>query len=408
MSDFSEKFATLSQSQRELLARRLEMRKAHSSHPASQTAAGPAGESRGASQAAGPDSPAGEVQFSIFFFSDDGSKTTRDKYRLLIESAKFADRNGFTAVWTPERHFHDFGGLYPNPSVLSAALAMVTERVGIRAGSVVLPLHNPIRVAEEWAVVDNLSGGRVGVSIASGWRPDDFVLSPQAYQDRRELMFTNIELIQKLWAGEALTFPSVEGREAEVRILPRPLQPRLPVWVTSSGSQDTWVRAGRIGANVLSGLKGAPSQDLAAKIRLYRQALASHGHDPRSGCVTVMLHTYLGKDADSIREKVRRPLTNYLRVFMDQGASLDEKEIGFRASGVTEEDKEALASFAFERFFNASSLIGTPERCAVMVERLRQAGVNEIACLVDFGLDASSVIEGLRHLKELMASARNF
>ena len=71
-------------------------------------------------------------------------------------------RNGFKAVWTPERHFHAFGGLYPNPAVTSAAVAAITTRVRVRAGSVVLPLHNPIRVAEEWAVVDNLSQGRVG------------------------------------------------------------------------------------------------------------------------------------------------------------------------------------------------------------------------------------------------------
>src|SRR5262249_5780592 len=95
------------------------------------------------------------LSFSLYFFSDDGSKDSPDKYRLVLESAKFADRNGFSAVWTPERHFQDFGGLYPNPSVLSAALAMLTERVQIRAGSVALPLHHPVRVAEEWSVVDN-------------------------------------------------------------------------------------------------------------------------------------------------------------------------------------------------------------------------------------------------------------
>src|SRR6185295_17743730 len=103
----------------------------------------------------------------------------------LMEGAKFADRNGFAAVWTPERHFHAFGGLYPNPSVTSAAIAAITQRVKIRAGSVVLPLHHPLRVAEEWAVVDNLSNGRVGLAFASGWHSIDFVLAPQNYADRK-------------------------------------------------------------------------------------------------------------------------------------------------------------------------------------------------------------------------------
>src|SRR5215217_9633370 len=90
------------------------------------------------------------LDFSLFFFSSDGSTNKPDKYNLLLDCARFADAAGFRAIWTPERHFQEFGGLYPNPSVLAAALAMITKRIQIRAGSVVLPLHNPVRVAEEW------------------------------------------------------------------------------------------------------------------------------------------------------------------------------------------------------------------------------------------------------------------
>ena len=87
------------------------------------------------------------MDFSLFYFAADAAeREAGNRYRLLLEGAKFADQHGFSAVWTPERHFHAFGGLYPNPAVTSAAVAMVTERIGIRAGSVVLPLHNPIRV----------------------------------------------------------------------------------------------------------------------------------------------------------------------------------------------------------------------------------------------------------------------
>lgn len=84
------------------------------------------------------------------------------KYQLSLESAKFGDEMGFTAVWTRERHFQEFGGLYGSPSVTGAAIPVTTQRIAIRAGSVVLPLQNPLRVAEEWAMIDNLSKGRVG------------------------------------------------------------------------------------------------------------------------------------------------------------------------------------------------------------------------------------------------------
>ncbi|MFM2072971.1 MAG: hypothetical protein RLZZ623_3235, partial [Actinomycetota bacterium] len=108
------------------------------------------------------------IDFSLFYFSgDEAENTGAGKYRLLLEGARWADEHGFCAVWTPERHFHAFGGLYPQPAVTGAAVAAITKRVQIRAGSVVMPLHHPIRVAEAWSIVDNISDGRVGVSIAS-------------------------------------------------------------------------------------------------------------------------------------------------------------------------------------------------------------------------------------------------
>src|SRR5690606_23217199 len=74
------------------------------------------------------------IDLSLFYFASDEGEKAADKYRLLLDGARFADAHGFSAVWTPERHFHAFGGLYPNPSVASAALAVITERVKLRAG----------------------------------------------------------------------------------------------------------------------------------------------------------------------------------------------------------------------------------------------------------------------------------
>ena len=190
MSDLAKRFETLSPRQRELLELQLR-RKGRGPFAAPSVRRVPDepasfDNARDGEIAAADESlerSMGEgIQFSLFFFSDDGSTNATEKYRLLLETAKFADAHDFAAVWTPERHFQDFGGLYPNPSVLGAALAMVTEKIELRAGSVNLPLHNPIRVAEEWSVVDNLSHGRVAVSFASGWHPLDFVLRPEGYQ----------------------------------------------------------------------------------------------------------------------------------------------------------------------------------------------------------------------------------
>ena len=225
------------------------------------------------------------MAFSLFYFASDDQTAVEDKYRLLIEGAKFADQHGFEAVWTPERHFHSFGGLYPNPAVTSAALATVTKRIQIRAGSVVLPLHNPIRVAEEWAVVDHLSHGRVALSFASGWHANDFVLAPESYTDRKALMLRDIETVRKLWRGEALPYRDGAGNEVAITTLPRPVQRELPIWLTAAGTPETFRIAGQIGANVLTHLLGQSIEELQDKIALYRAAWQEHGHGPGSGRV---------------------------------------------------------------------------------------------------------------------------
>jgi natural product biosynthesis luciferase-like monooxygenase protein len=227
------------------------------------------------------------------------------------------------------------------------------------------------------------------------------VIAPESYDSRKELMFSNIRLIQKLWAGEAVNLPGVDGKEISVRTLPRPIQKTLPIWITSSGSDETWVKAGELGANILTGVRGDPFDDLAKKINLYYGSLIRHGHDPQRAKVTAMLHTYVSDDVDDVKEKVRAPLSSYVRTFIAQGENLSSEHLGLNVKNITDEDKDALAAMAFERFFNSNSLLGDLEKCVRVIDKLKRAGVDEVACLIDFGVDTGSVIKSLNHLNEL-------
>ncbi len=389
MSDLDERLASLTPEKRRLLELRLEREGLRTPSDAPRPAVAAAPEA--ASAVAG--APA-DVETSLFFFSADGS-TTGEKYRLLLDAARFADRHGFAAVWTPERHFQDFGGLYPNPSVLGAALAVATENVELRAGSVVLPLHHPVRIAEEWSVVDNLSGGRAAISCATGWHPTDFIVRPESYADRREIMFRTIDVLRRLWAGEAVEFETGDGSVEAVRSLPRPVRRELPIWVTSSGNAETWRRAGEVGANLLTSLGSQPFEDLENKVRLYRQAYRRNGEGSGAGTVSVMLHTFLGDDVEKAREQVREPLSDYLRTHMKQRDSFMD------LPAITEADKEALIPLAYAHYVEKAALIGTVASATPLVDRLAAAGVDEIACLIDFGLAHDEVMASLEHVAEL-------
>jgi natural product biosynthesis luciferase-like monooxygenase protein len=341
------------------------------------------------------------ITFSVFFFSEEANNVSRNKYELIIESAKLADKLGFEAIWTPERHFHAFGGLYPNPSVLTAALAMVTNKLELRAGSVVMPLHHPIRIAEEWSVVDNLSGGRVGLGFASGWHMDDFVLAPEAYQARKDLTFSNIEIIKKLWGGESVSWMGANGRETEVKIYPKPISSSLPIWITSAGSEDTFIKAGEIGANILTGLTGQSVEELGKKIKAYRNSLEQHGHGSQSGRVSLMLHTFIGENEADIKEQVRGPMYSYLKTNLGLHRNLAQSRNSSVGQEFTSADEDALLQFAFDRYFNGSSLFGTPRSCDRMLNRLNEIEIDEACCLVDFGINPDAILEGIRHLAVL-------
>lgn len=348
--------------------------------------------------------------FSLFFFASEGGEG-RAAYDLVLKASKFADENGFEAVWTPERHFHAFGGAFPNPSVMSAAIAATTSRVKIRSGSCVLPLHSPIRVAEEWSVVDNLSGGRVGVSFAAGWQPDDFVFNPAYFGFAKQAMLRDIPVVQALWRGEARTFPG-PGRDISVRVLPRPVQAELPTWITSAGDPETFRIAGEMGANILTHLLGQSVESVAERVRTYREAWAAAGHQG-SGIVTLMLHTHIGDDEDEVRDAVREPMIRYLGssvglikqfassfpTFKSLPQGDDPNEL---LNALPPEELRELLEIAFERYYETSGLFGTPERAKETAQRIHEAGVDEIACLVDFGLPDEAVFAGLEKLGAVM------
>jgi len=347
------------------------------------------------------------MQFSLYYFANHEGENSQeqDKYHLILESAKWADQNGYVRLWTPERHFHSFGGLSPNPSVLAAALAATTQNIQICSGSVVLPLHDPIRVAEEWAVVDNISNGRVGLGVACGWVPNDFVISEKQddFDCRKDVFAEHTSTLKKLWRGESHRVVNPQGDEIAVQTLPRPIQKEVPIWITAASNPDTFRQAGEIGANILTHLLGQTIQALGSKIEIYRQAWDDAGHTGR-GIVTLMLHTFVGDSDDEVHEIVREPMKKYLAGSLNLAAANLESVPFLRnpdeidVETLTDEVVDQTLEFSFEKYFHVAGLFGSYEKCLDMVDQVEQIDVDEIACLIDFGVDEETVLHSLEKL----------
>jgi len=358
--------------------------------------------------------PGGKMDFSLYYWGADDVPGP-GKYDLLLEGARYADENGFAAIWTPERHFHAFGGPYPNPSVTGASVAGFTRNIGVRAGSIVAPLHHPARIAEEWAVIDNLTNGRAGLAFASGWQPDDFVLRPENTPPRnRDALFDTLRKARALWRGETVEFARENGEMHGVVTQPRPVSPELEAWVTTAGNPETWREAGENGAHILTHLLGQSIEEVAGKIEIYHAALREAGHDPAAFKVTLMLHSYLDETREAARDVARGPMKDYLR---SAAGLIKQYAWAFPAfkkpEGVTnpfqidlsaldEDEMEAILDFAFERYFEDSGFFGTVEDAVARAESLRAIGVTEVACLIEYGIDKDTVLASLPRIRAAM------
>lgn len=144
--------------------------------------------------------PVPKIEFSFLFFSDVRKDVSdREKYDFMRDITLFGDREGFSAVYIPERHFSEFGSIYANSAIMASHLIPQTKRIRFRTAGVSLPLHHPAEVVEWWAMNDILSGGRVDLGFGSGWNKADFIFAPQNYANRKQICLDQIPVIKKLW-----------------------------------------------------------------------------------------------------------------------------------------------------------------------------------------------------------------
>ncbi|HEY6248651.1 MAG TPA: LLM class flavin-dependent oxidoreductase, partial [Candidatus Angelobacter sp.] len=168
--------------------------------------------------------------------------------------------------------------------------------------------------------------------------------------------------------------------------------------MTAAGRPETFVYAGKIGANVLTHLLGQTISELGQQIAQYRAARAEAGHDPESGRVTLMIHAFLGED---LRETLSRAKVPFMHYMQEHLGLLEAwaKSLGANIDELLDQDKN-IAEFAFERYTRTASLIGTPQACLSVANQLQGIGVNEIACLIDW-MDTDNALKGLPYLKQL-------
>ncbi|HEY7066078.1 MAG TPA: LLM class flavin-dependent oxidoreductase [Chloroflexota bacterium] len=232
-------------------------------------------------------------------------------YRRMYEQIELLDALGYRDVWVTEHHFNNYGGTIPHPPTFLAGVARTTQQIHLGVAISVLPLHNPLLVAEDYAMLDVISGGRLEFGVGRGSTPGEFQDFRIDTADSPVRMREAMQIIQSAWADEAVTFHGTLFDYEGVRVLPRPVQrPHPSIWVGASRSDDTYRWAGENGYHLMTLPYMYEHSVLQHSIGVYREALAESGYDPASREILGKFHIYV---ADSQAAAEREAASYYER-----------------------------------------------------------------------------------------------
>jgi probable LLM family oxidoreductase len=234
------------------------------------------------------------MDLGIITFADlPAGRTGAERMRQLLEEAELAEQVGLDVFGVGEHHRPDF--LVSSPAVALGAIAARTERIRLTSAVSVLSSADPVRVFQDFATVDLVSGGRAEVMAGRGSFIESFPLFGYDLDDYDELFSEHLELLLALRDGEHVTWRGRHRAPIEgLGVYPRPVQDPLPVWIAVGGTPQSVVRAGALGLPLTIAIIGGPPERFAPLVELYRRAAAQAGHDPATLPVGINSHTFVG------------------------------------------------------------------------------------------------------------------
>lgn len=310
------------------------------------------------------------MKFGIFVFGDNHPelrRSTQQYYQEVLTLAEWAEELGFVSFWLGEHHFYWYGSI-PSPPMVIAALGQRTKKIRLGPAVSVLPFHHPLIVAEEYALADNLCGGRLNFAIGSGFSPIEYKMFGMSLEDARERYWETFDVIVKAWTQNEFShkgrFYQIENGSLHLKPLQKPMP---PMWVAAS-SDETLTRSGELGLATM-GIPFARSttiREVKEKNDLFQDSYFRAGHKETPDII-VALHVYLHQteeDAIRVSQRYYARVLEYLRISRRPGARVPD----FDAV-----NRENLVVFS------------APERATEIFKEYEEIGVTHVVCMVNFG-----------------------
>ena len=296
-------------------------------------------------------------------------------YQKMFAQMEEMDQLGYDHIWVTEHHFAMYGGTLPHPPTFMAAVARTTKRIRLGVAINVLPLHNPLDVAESYAMVDVISNGRLDFGVGKGSEAHEYKKFGVEQKESTGRMYEGVKVMLQAWSDKAVNFTGEFFNYENVPVYPKPVQrPHPPMWVGCARTEDTFRWAGENGFHLMTlPYLYREAHTLPGFIKSYRDGLIKNGHDPRTKDILGKFHIYVSSSLEKAIEEAGPYITSYYDVH--KAADPSRKEMGL----LSQRDTKTQLEQGF-------AIAGDPERVADSIRKWSEdVGLTTISGTFYFG-----------------------
>jgi alkanesulfonate monooxygenase SsuD/methylene tetrahydromethanopterin reductase-like flavin-dependent oxidoreductase (luciferase family) len=308
-------------------------------------------------------------------------KNSNQMIKDLAEQCIYAEDLGFSSVWVPEHHFGVLGVL-PSPSMFLSHIAAKTKRIKLAPATVLLPANHPIRMAEEYALLDLLSEGRAIFSAGRGYDKREYDAFGIDFNRSRDIFFESLDIIKQAWTMPSFSYDGEFYKFPEVEITPRPVQqPHLPIYVAAFSAPSV-EKAAVMGENVIFAPFAANMVfgSLDEAVGNFRNLSEKHGFKGKGARCSYFLNvTFSEEETDKTKQRMLKYFDGVVPAFPSD-PSTAPPHIRYFVNIV-----ERLKNMKSEDLSDKSIIVGDPEYCIHKLKKCEEAGLEEVILYLDFG-----------------------
>lgn len=293
--------------------------------------------------------------------------TQAEAFAESLSHVAQAEDLGLDSVWLAESHFNPDRAVLASPIVIATAIAAKTKRIHVGTAVLILPLTNPLRLAEEAATLDHISEGRFEFGIGRSGLPGAYEGYNIPYGESRERFFESLEVIRKAWTNERFSFQGNFYSYDDVCLVPKPFQLPHPPMRMAATTSESFPTVGRMGIPLFIGLRVAPLAQVSEQVKTYKQAWLEAGHEGDID-VSLRLPVYV---AETKQQAFDESEDSFMAQFRRLGSriAVTSGRAGTPGEAETARRSQHLVSVDWEQVRREKVIVGTPE---MVIERIHE------------------------------------